>query len=63
MTRVVVTEAAYVSVGIGGRFEDTRTVRLDVEQPCELTPDESRRIAVILIEYAAQAERRGGGRR
>lgn len=52
-----------LEIGISGRFDDGhRTVRASVGD-VDLTPDLARRLAVVLIEHAADAERRGGGRR
>lgn len=64
MSRVMTTSAGdRLEVGVSGRFNgESRTVRATVGN-VDLQPDEARHLAVTLIERAAEAERRQGGRR
>ena len=51
-----------IEVGISGRFIGVRAVRVAIGD-VELRPDEARRLATVLLEHAADAERRGSVRR
>lgn len=56
--KVIYSGGHRLEVGVSSRFDDApRTVRLSVPDGTDLTPDNSRRVALALIEHAAYAER------